>query len=103
MEEVELPVDKVDIIISEWMGYCLFYESMLNTVIFARDKWLVGALYVILLAGANIIYFLTTSLPAPTVTVTRHSYISKCHFLGFNKKINKGNLSKRASLFVNCW
>lgn len=22
------------------MGYCLLYESMLNTVIFARDKWL---------------------------------------------------------------
>ena len=41
MEEVELPVDGVDIIISEWMGYCLFYESMLNTVIYARDKWLV--------------------------------------------------------------
>lgn len=41
MEEVELPVEKVDIIISEWMGYCLFYESMLNTVIYARDKWLV--------------------------------------------------------------
>ncbi|XP_062913627.1 protein arginine N-methyltransferase 1-like isoform X2 [Mobula hypostoma] len=40
MEEVQLPVDKVDIIISEWMGYSLFYESMLNTVIFARDKWL---------------------------------------------------------------
>ncbi|XP_030394373.1 protein arginine N-methyltransferase 8 isoform X2 [Gopherus flavomarginatus] len=40
VEEVELPEDKVDIIISEWMGYCLFYESMLNTVIFARDKWL---------------------------------------------------------------
>lgn len=41
VEEVELPVDRVDIIISEWMGYCLFYESMLNTVIYARDKWLV--------------------------------------------------------------
>ncbi|XP_069760621.1 protein arginine N-methyltransferase 8-like isoform X2 [Narcine bancroftii] len=40
VEEVQLPVDQVDIIISEWMGYCLFYESMLNTVIFARDKWL---------------------------------------------------------------
>uniref|UniRef100_A0AC11DQB4 Protein arginine methyltransferase 8 n=1 Tax=Ovis aries TaxID=9940 RepID=A0AC11DQB4_SHEEP len=40
VEEVELPVEKVDIIISEWMGYCLFYESMLATVIFARDKWL---------------------------------------------------------------
>jgi protein arginine N-methyltransferase 1 len=42
VEDVELPdgIEKVDIIISEWMGYCLFYESMLNTVIFARDKWL---------------------------------------------------------------
>ena len=42
MEEVELPVEKVDVIVSEWMGYCLFYESMLDTVICARDKWLVG-------------------------------------------------------------
>merc|ERR1712008_241642 len=33
-------IDKVDIIISEWMGYCLFYESMLDTVLYARDKWL---------------------------------------------------------------
>ncbi len=41
VEEVELPVDKVDVIVSEWMGYCLFYESMLDTVIFAREKWLV--------------------------------------------------------------
>jgi len=40
VEEIELPVEKVDIILSEWMGYCLFYESMLNTVIYARDKWL---------------------------------------------------------------
>merc|ERR1719228_160597 len=40
VEEITLPVDKVDIIISEWMGYCLFYESMLDTVFFARDKWL---------------------------------------------------------------
>nr|CAD7449266.1 unnamed protein product [Timema bartmani]CAD7597592.1 unnamed protein product [Timema genevievae] len=42
VEEVELPegIDGVDIIISEWMGYCLFYESMLDTVLYARDKWL---------------------------------------------------------------
>lgn len=40
IEEIELPVKKVDIIISEWMGYFLLYESMLDTVIFARDKWL---------------------------------------------------------------
>jgi len=41
VEEVELPVPKVDIIISEWMGYFLLYESMLDTVLYARDKWLV--------------------------------------------------------------
>jgi protein arginine N-methyltransferase 1 len=42
VEEVELPdnIEKVDIIISEWMGYCLFYETMLPTVLYARDKWL---------------------------------------------------------------
>lgn len=42
VEEVELPegIDKVDIIISEWMGYGLFYESMLSTVLVARDRWL---------------------------------------------------------------
>ncbi|KAL3668642.1 Protein arginine N-methyltransferase 1 [Phytophthora oleae] len=41
MEELTLPVDKVDIIISEWMGYFLLYESMLDTVLYARDKYLV--------------------------------------------------------------
>jgi len=47
VEEVVLPegVEKVDIIISEWMGYCLFYESMLKTVLYARDKWLVRILF----------------------------------------------------------
>ena len=41
VEDIELPVDKVDVIISEWMGYFLLYESMLDTVLYARDKWLV--------------------------------------------------------------
>ena len=40
VEEIDLPVDQVDIIVSEWMGYFLLYESMLDTVLFARDKWL---------------------------------------------------------------
>jgi type I protein arginine methyltransferase len=40
MEEVQLPFPKVDIIISEWMGYFLLYESMLDTVLYARDKYL---------------------------------------------------------------
>ncbi|RMZ91162.1 hypothetical protein DV736_g1614, partial [Chaetothyriales sp. CBS 134916] len=41
IEEVTLPVNKVDIIVSEWMGYCLLYESMLDSVIYARDRYLV--------------------------------------------------------------
>ena len=41
IEEIELPSDKVDIIISEWMGYFLLYESMMDSVIYARDKYLV--------------------------------------------------------------
>lgn len=41
MEEIELPFPKVDIIISEWMGYFLLYESMLDTVLYARDRYLV--------------------------------------------------------------
>lgn len=40
VEEIQLPVEKVDIIISEWMGYFLLFESMMDTVLFARDKWL---------------------------------------------------------------
>ncbi|XP_042383245.1 probable protein arginine N-methyltransferase 3 [Zingiber officinale] len=30
----------VDVIVSEWMGYCLLYESMLSSVLYARDRWL---------------------------------------------------------------
>jgi len=41
IEEAVIPVEKVDIIISEWMGYFLLFESMLPSVLFARDKWLV--------------------------------------------------------------
>jgi hypothetical protein len=46
MEQQELP-EKVDIIISEWMGYFLLRESMLDSVLAARAKWLKpgGALY----------------------------------------------------------
>lgn len=40
IEEIALPVEKVDIIVSEWMGYCLLYEAMLDSVIWARDKYL---------------------------------------------------------------
>ncbi|XP_077480966.1 protein arginine N-methyltransferase 6 [Stigmatopora argus] len=39
VETVELP-EMVEVIVSEWMGYALLHESMLNSVVYARDKWL---------------------------------------------------------------
>ncbi|KAH9932760.1 protein arginine N-methyltransferase [Epithele typhae] len=42
VEDIKLPegFEKVDIIISEWMGYGLLYESMLDSVLHARDRFL---------------------------------------------------------------
>ncbi|XP_044536246.1 protein arginine N-methyltransferase 3 isoform X1 [Gracilinanus agilis] len=47
IEEVDLPVEKVDVIISEWMGYFLLFESMLDSVIYAKDQYLAkgGSVY----------------------------------------------------------
>ncbi|KAL0660005.1 hypothetical protein Bca4012_080590 [Brassica carinata] len=42
IEEIELPTPKVDVIISEWMGYFLLFENMLDSVLYARNKWLVS-------------------------------------------------------------
>ncbi|PWA97099.1 protein arginine N-methyltransferase PRMT10 [Artemisia annua] len=46
IEDITLP-EKVDVIISEWMGYFLLRESMFDSVIIARDRWLkpTGVMY----------------------------------------------------------
>jgi protein arginine N-methyltransferase 1 len=41
LQQLPHGIEQVDIIISEWMGYALIYESMLDTVLYARDRWLV--------------------------------------------------------------
>lgn len=40
IEDAEIPDNKVDVIISEWMGYFLLFEGMLDSVIYARDHHL---------------------------------------------------------------
>ena len=42
VEDIALPdeVTQVDVIISEWMGYALLYESMLDSILVARDRFL---------------------------------------------------------------
>ena len=42
VEEIDFPFKEgeVDIIVSEWMGYFLLYESMFDCCLWARDKYL---------------------------------------------------------------
>uniref|UniRef100_A0A672QTL9 type I protein arginine methyltransferase n=1 Tax=Sinocyclocheilus grahami TaxID=75366 RepID=A0A672QTL9_SINGR len=53
IEEIDLPVEKVDIIISEWMGYFLLFESMLDSVLYARDRYLAedGLVFISIILG----------------------------------------------------
>ena len=38
--EQQQPEQQVDVLVSEWMGYALLFESMLGSVLAARDRWL---------------------------------------------------------------
>ncbi|KAG7202401.1 hypothetical protein KM043_018717 [Ampulex compressa] len=40
LEDIHLDEKSVDAIISEWMGYFLLFEGMLDTVVYARDHYL---------------------------------------------------------------
>ena len=40
VEDLDIEEGSVDIIISEWMGYFLLRESMLDSLLRARDKFL---------------------------------------------------------------
>ena len=39
-KSIKIEPHSVDVLVSEWMGYCLLYESMLTSVLYARDRWL---------------------------------------------------------------
>ena len=40
IESGQIEPHSVDVLVSEWMGYCLLYETMLSSVLVARDHWL---------------------------------------------------------------
>lgn len=40
IEKTSLPIEKFDIIVSEWMGYFLLFEGMLDSFVYARDQYL---------------------------------------------------------------
>lgn len=93
LEEAELPFQKFDIIVSEWMGYFLYvhgfyvvhqdfdlflrlYESMLDTVLLARDKYLVCMIRL----GCG--YLLIDSLGARWVNVSGYCNNLPCRYRG---------------------
>ena len=58
-EDANLPVEKVDVIVSEWIGYFLLFERMLPSVLSVRDRYLkpggtmIPSRAKILIAGAS--------------------------------------------------
>ncbi|SBT80798.1 histone-arginine methyltransferase CARM1, putative [Plasmodium malariae] len=64
----QLKILKFDIIISEWMGYFLFYECMINTILYARDIYLKEDGYIfpnkiyLYVAGYNDLEYLNENL-----------------------------------------
>lgn len=60
LEDIHID-EKVDVIISNWMGYMLLYENMLGSVIAARDRWLTdGGL---ILPSSATLYMVATKIP----------------------------------------
>ena len=81
MEKVNLPVDQVDIIVSEWMGVYLVHESMLNSVIYARDRYLrkdgLGLMY------PSIAYLYVCPIEAKTYVDKQLNYWNNFHDFDF--------------------
>jgi len=40
LEELPIPEEKCDVMVSEWMGYLLLREAMIDSVIWAREHWM---------------------------------------------------------------
>ena len=63
--------EKVDVIVSEWMGYALFFESMLPSVVDARDRFLApGGLVLPNVAGTCCI----SQIPPPCCRLSARNY-----------------------------
>jgi type I protein arginine methyltransferase len=85
----ELPIkgDKVDVLVSEWMGYALLLESMLDSVLHCRDRWLKpgGAM----LPDVAILYVAAATEAAADLTFWRDVY-------GFDFSVIKDDLMSSA-------
>ncbi len=94
VEDLQLPC-QVDIIISEWMGYILLRESMLDSVIRARNRWLKpgGSLY----PSQATIYFSAISYEEDREGKFQEYISSMKDWQSFN-----GDMSKLYNVDVSC-
>lgn len=109
IEEVTLPVDKVDIIVSEWMGYVLLYESMLDSVFYARDKYLADdGLMVPSHASLRIAPLADSELKADYIDFWRNVYgfemtamLDKAHDEALVRVVDEKELGAESVAFLN--
>ncbi|KAL7066993.1 hypothetical protein ACR3K2_25550 [Cryptosporidium serpentis] len=76
---------KCDVIISEWMGYCLLYESMLYTILNARDKYL----------NSSMGYIFPSSVCLQICPADYHKIIDEC-IVPWNNKLYDLDLKELA-------
>ncbi|KAJ3298152.1 Protein arginine N-methyltransferase 3 [Blyttiomyces sp. JEL0837] len=94
VEDVSLPVDKVDIIISEWMGYFLLFEGMLDSVLFARNKWLQTGGYM----GPDVAKVLLTAISDDDLHIDRIGYWDDVY--GFKMTTMKSFFYHQPQIFI---
>jgi protein arginine N-methyltransferase 1 len=79
MEEVEIP-ERVDLVVSEWMGYALLFESMLPSVISARDRFMKpgGTMF------PNIAHLYLAGVNDPGLAAAKFDYWNDVHGFDFS-------------------
>jgi hypothetical protein len=100
VEEIDLPVEKVDIIISEWMGYCLFYESMLDTVLYARYATTMNmSLSLSLFQSCSLFFSLSSLFQSFSLSISFFPSLS--HFSSLSLSSLFQSISISLSLFIS--
>ncbi|ESO07324.1 hypothetical protein HELRODRAFT_76772 [Helobdella robusta] len=94
VEEVSIP-EKVDVIISEWMGFYLLHESMLQSVIVARDRFLKQ--------DGQIFPSIANLYACPTSLKSHHDEVNKFwkNFYGYNFKSTTTSNKEPKILTIN--
>jgi SAM-dependent methyltransferase len=95
--KTQLPEEKVDIIVSDWMGYFLFLRSRVEMLIAARDRWLVCSL--------SLSLFLSLVIISCHIIIRPRCFIPHCilhFFFWFLNHDSKQYFVKNVVCFCTC-